>query len=112
MKLFNVWDSFREDGSVRHIFAPRKRAFSIPYPVMLVFGGCQDISATTKGVWSIFLVKDFIHETWIEILLSFKNVGQGEVGAFSYKSGNSQGSLIRELGINPDCGWIGRWMNE
>ena len=38
LKLFNVWDSFKEDGIVRHIFAPRKRAFSIPYPVVLGFG--------------------------------------------------------------------------
>ena len=34
---------------------------------------CEDVSATTEGVWSIFLAKDFIHKTCVEILLSFKN---------------------------------------
>ena len=38
LKLFSVWDSFKEDGIVCHIFAPRKRAFSRPYPVVFGFG--------------------------------------------------------------------------
>ena len=38
LKIFNVWDSFKEDGIVYHIFAPKKHAFSKPYPVMLGFG--------------------------------------------------------------------------
>jgi len=38
LKLFNVWDSVKEDGIIRHTFAPRKRAFSIPYYVVLGFG--------------------------------------------------------------------------
>ena len=72
LKLFNIWDSFKEDGTVCHIFAPRKHEFSMPYPV--VFGFCdKNISATTKGARSIFLHKDLIHETWIEIPLSFEN---------------------------------------
>ena len=67
LKLFNVWDSFREVCFVRHIFALSECAFSIPYPVVLGFG------ATTKGVWIIFLFEDFILETWTETLSSFKN---------------------------------------
>ena len=34
---------------------------------------CSYISFTTKGVWSIFLLKDLIHKNWIEIPLSIKN---------------------------------------
>jgi len=34
LKLFNVWDSVKEDGIIRHTFAPRKRAFSIPHLVL------------------------------------------------------------------------------
>ena len=37
LKLFNVWDSFEEDGIASHIFTPKKGEFSIPYPVMLGF---------------------------------------------------------------------------
>ena len=38
LKLFSAWESFKEDGIVCHIFAPRKRAFSRPYPVVFGFG--------------------------------------------------------------------------
>ena len=37
LKQFNVCDSFKEDGIVCRIFAPRKRPFSIKYPVVFGF---------------------------------------------------------------------------
>ena len=74
LKLFNILDSFKEDVMALYAITSLQENVHFQYHTLLYLVSVQDISATTKGVWSIFLLKDFNHETWIEILLSFKNV--------------------------------------
>ena len=50
LKLFNVWDSFKEDGIVCHIFAPRERVFSISYAVVFGFGAKNLSGVSLKGI--------------------------------------------------------------
>ena len=71
-EIFNVCDSFMEDGIARQRLGPRKRAVSITYPVVLILMP-EYLCHYEECTLHFFLDESVFHATWGKMSLNFKH---------------------------------------